>query len=43
VQARLEELLGEIDKLRRALAALTSSEGETARSGSCSARVGRCW
>jgi DNA-binding transcriptional ArsR family regulator len=32
IQARLEDLLGEIDKLRRALAALTSSEGETARS-----------
>ncbi len=32
MQARLEDLLGEIDKLRRALAALTLSEGESARS-----------
>jgi DNA-binding transcriptional ArsR family regulator len=32
MQARLEDLLGEIDKLRRALAALTSSESETASS-----------
>ncbi|MGO9901705.1 MAG: hypothetical protein ACLP0J_18915 [Solirubrobacteraceae bacterium] len=31
IQGRLEDLLGEIDKLRRALAALTSCEGETAR------------
>jgi hypothetical protein len=39
IQARLEELWGEIDKLRRALAALTSRGGEaddvdrTARAG----------
>ncbi len=32
MQARLEDLLGEIDKLSRALAALTSSDGESARS-----------
>jgi DNA-binding transcriptional ArsR family regulator len=31
IQARLEELLGEIDKLRRALAALTSRGSEHAR------------
>jgi hypothetical protein len=30
IQARLEELLGEIDRLRRALAALTSRDGEPA-------------
>ncbi len=33
IQARLEELLGEIDKLRRALAALSSRESEPERSG----------
>jgi DNA-binding transcriptional ArsR family regulator len=33
IQARLEELHGEIDKLRRALAALTSRESEPERSG----------
>jgi DNA-binding transcriptional ArsR family regulator len=33
IQARLEDLLGEIDKLRRALAALTSRESEPERSG----------
>jgi len=33
IQARLDELLGEIDKLRRALAALTSHEREPERSG----------
>ena len=32
IQARLEELLGDVDKLRRALAALTASEGESTRS-----------
>ncbi len=32
IQARLDELLSEIDKLRCALVALTSSDGETARS-----------
>ncbi|MGO9976310.1 MAG: helix-turn-helix transcriptional regulator [Solirubrobacteraceae bacterium] len=32
IQARLEELLGDVDKLRRALAALTASEGDSARS-----------
>ncbi len=31
IQARLDELLGEIERLRRALAALTSSAGESAR------------
>ena len=31
IQARLEELLGEIDKLRRALTALTSRESEPDR------------
>ncbi len=31
IQARLDELLGEIDKLHGALAALTASEGESAR------------
>jgi DNA-binding transcriptional ArsR family regulator len=31
IQARLDELLGEIERLRRALAALTSSAGETTR------------
>jgi DNA-binding IclR family transcriptional regulator len=38
IQARLEELLGEIDKLRRALAALTSRESEPDRSGRATPR-----
>jgi cell division septum initiation protein DivIVA len=33
IQALLDELLGEIDRLRRALAALTSRESEPDRSG----------
>ncbi|MGP0051540.1 MAG: MarR family transcriptional regulator [Solirubrobacteraceae bacterium] len=33
IQARLDELLGEIDRLRRALAALTSRESHPDRSG----------
>jgi DNA-binding transcriptional ArsR family regulator len=39
IQTRLEDLLGEIDKLRRALAALTSRESEPDRSGRATPRA----
>jgi hypothetical protein len=39
IQARLEDLLGEIDKLRRALTALTSRESEPDRSGRATPRA----
>jgi DNA-binding transcriptional ArsR family regulator len=39
IQARLEDLVGEIDKLRRALAALTSRESEPDHSGRTTPRA----
>ena len=41
IQDHLEELLGEIDKLRRALTALTSRDGEPGRRRPRSGQFGR--